>query len=252
MLLKLDSSTTTQKSHNFNIEYSNLALEKDAMYQIGLVKASIWYSFSNIRASFGNNTIEYSRDGGANWETAITFVDGIYSVDAINSYIHSILLQRNHYTVVDGVNTFHIVVKANYTTLKVDIELSNSYQLRFGNSKINELLGFDNSQSVLTATTSGNNLANITRDVNSLHIHCSIATGSYENSATSDLIYSFVPNVTPGSLMDISPNKVLYVPINTSNNIYNIRMSVTDQLNREVDLNGEKTTYLLELRKVKA
>ena len=49
--------------------------------------------------------------------------------------------------------------------------------------------------------------------------------------------------------MDVFPNHILYLPINTSNQIQSIRMNITDQLNREVNLQNEATTYLLHLRK---
>lgn len=247
MLIKLDSSTSNQPSHNFTVNFTNLELEKNATYEIGLVRASVWYSFHNISSEFNNNTLEYSHNGGTNWNT-ITFSNGIYSVDAINQYVQAKLLQNNHYNTVNGINTYDITIAPNYTTLKVDIILTNNFQVRF-NSNIKDLLGFDSSQITITSSSSGNNPANITRSVNSLHIHCSIATGSYENASTSDLIYSFVPQVSPGSLMDVFPNHILYLPINTSNQIQSIRMNITDQLNREVNLQNEATTYLLHLRK---
>ena len=235
--------------HNFKIDFTNLSLERNTEYEVGLVKASIWYSFHNISTSFSNNTIQYSHDNGATF-TTITFPNGLYSIDAINQYVQAQMLANGHVPTVNGALQYNITITPNYSTLKVDVTLTNNYQLKF-NSDVNELLGFDNTQQTVTSTTSGNNVANITRSVNSLSIKCSIATGSWENSTTSDVIYTFVYNVTPGSLQEVFPNQILYVPINTYNEIHNIRMRITDQLGREVDLNNEPTTFLLHLRKQK-
>ena len=158
------------------------------------------------------------------------------------------MLANGDVPTVNGAPQYNIIVAPNYSTLKVDITAKNNYQLKF-NSSMNELLGFDNSQRTVSTTTSGNNVANITRSVNSLSIKCSIATGSFENATTSDVIYTFIFNVGPGSLQEIAPNQILYVPINTYNEIQSIRMRLTDQLGRPVDLNNEPTTYLLHLRK---
>jgi len=247
MLIKLDSETANQSSHNFQVDFSNFSLEKNTQYEIGLVKASVCYAFHNVSTAFSNNTVQYSTNGGTSF-TTITFPNGLYSIDAINQFIQAQMLANGDVPTVNGAPQYNIIVAPNYSTLKVDITVKNNYQLKF-NSSMYELLGFDNSQRTVSTTTSGNNVANITRSVNSLSIKCSIATGSFENATTSDVIYTFIFNVGPGSLQEIAPNQILYVPINTYNEIQSIRMRLTDQLGRPVDLNNEPTTYLLHLRK---
>ena len=113
---------------------------------------------------------------------------------------------------VNGAPQYNITIAPNYSTLKVDISVKNNYQFKF-NSAMNELLGFDNTQLTVKATTSGNNVANITRSGNSLSIKCSIATGTFENATTSDVIYTIIFNVGPGSLQEIAPNQILYVQL---------------------------------------
>lgn len=247
MLINLESSGQS-KTHNFEIEFNNFQLKRDKEYEIGLIQSSLWYSWYNVRSSFSNNQIRYSPDGGSTFYN-VNFDDGIYSVSAINDKLHSVMKANNHFTIVAGVDTFNISITPNYTTGKVNVEVSNSYQLDFTTSLLRELLGFN---SIIVSTTQeGNNLANITRDVNQIQIHCSIVNGSYSNSSSSDIIYAFVPSSSPSSLIDIQPTFPVYLPINTRNNIQRIRMSITDQRNREIDLNGEQTSYLLELKEKK-
>jgi hypothetical protein len=246
MLIKLDSSNQTQPSHDFSIRFANFVLSRKKEYQIALRRASIWYSFFNLAQSFGNNTLEYSHDGGTTW-TTITIDDGIYGISDLQTAIQNALRANNHYQVVAGADVFDIKIVGNLSTLKVDITLTNNFQIRFGSgTKFNELLGWNTG--TYMASGSGQNPANITRSVNSLLIHCSLATGNFENGTSSDLLYSFVPAQNPGTLIDVNPQgSPIYLPINTDQNIQSIRMYLTDQLGRPIDLNGENTTYLLEL-----
>ena len=55
------------------------------------------YSWYNIRSSYKNNTIKYSNDRGANWNT-VTFKDGMYSYTDINDYLHQYMEKQNHHT----------------------------------------------------------------------------------------------------------------------------------------------------------
>ncbi len=77
-------------------------------------------------------------------------------------------------------------------------------------------------------------------------IHCSIVGGTYENTFESDVIYSFVPNVAPGSILDIQPFHPIYLPLEEIT-IRKIRMRVTDQNDRYIDLNGQNLDYLLNI-----
>src|SRR5438309_2087383 len=75
--------------------------------------------------------------------------------------------------------------------------------------------------------------ADITRGVDPILIDCSIVGGSNENSFESDVIYSFVPNVSPGSILDIQPFHPIYLPLK-ENIIRKIRMRITDQNDRPI------------------
>ena len=248
MLINLESSSTSQTSHNFVVNFSSFELEPDTEYEIGLIQSSIWYSWYNISSAFGNNQLRYSPDGGANFYN-VNFDDGIYSVSAINQKLQSVMKANNHYSVVNGIDTFNISITPNYTSGKVSVEVSNNYQLDFTTSTLRDLLGF--TSLVVSTTQEGPYLADITRGVNQIQIHCSLAEGSYSNSEASDILYAFVPNSSPSTLINIQPTFPVYVPINTRNNIQSIRMRITDQQQRILDLNGEQVSYLMELRKRK-
>jgi hypothetical protein len=60
--------------------------------------------------------------------------------------------------------------------------------------------------------------------------------------------YSFVLETPPGSLLTINPNRPIYLPVREKKFIQTIRMQITDQENRLLDLNDEPVTYMLQLR----
>ena len=84
------------ESHDFTKRFNTpLSLSNDLKHEMAVKTINMTYSWYNIRQSYGNNQIKYSHDKGANWET-ITFVDGMYSYDEINIYIHEYMRKAGH------------------------------------------------------------------------------------------------------------------------------------------------------------
>jgi hypothetical protein len=252
-LLKFDSSVTTQTSHDFTVNYNNFILDREADYEIALVKANIWYSYYNIAEAHGNNKFRYHN--GTVWRNQVIIPDGVYSVDQINDIIQGNMYAHGDYT-SGSPDSYDINLYPNYSTLKLDIVLTNNYQLDLQDSQstLNALLGFSSSipaSNGLEITVTGDRTVDITRGVNSLSIHCSLVQGSYENEVASDVIYSFSPDKSPGELLNIDVNQRIYLPIRDKGQITSIRFRLTDQKDRPVDLNNEDCVYLCELRKIK-
>ena len=148
MLINLESSGKP-KTHNFVVDFNNFELDQDSDYEVGLIQASLWYSWYNISSAFGNNQLRYSPNSGTNLYD-VDFDDGIYSVDAIEAKLHSVMKANNNYSVVNGIDTFNISIVPNYTSGKVRVEVSNNYQLDFTTSTLRDLLGFT---SLVVSTT---------------------------------------------------------------------------------------------------
>ena len=248
VLVKMDSSLTTEQGEDFEITFDNFELNKERTYEIALLKASIWYSYHNISSEFGNNQLRYRTSSSASWNN-VNFDDGIYGVLDINTKLQSVMKTNGDFSVVSGVDNFNITISPNYQTLRVLVSVSGGYELDFTTSKLRELLGF--TSIVVSSTQQGANAADITRGVNSLVLKNSLVKNSYDNGASSNIIYSFVPNVSPGALMDITPNNPVYLDINETNNITRIRFQLQDNQNRIVKLNGEHVFLLFDIREKK-
>ena len=76
------------------------------------------YSLHNINLEYQNKTIKYSTNNGKSWET-VTFVDGMYSYNHINNYLHQFLDKKNHKT---G-NNYHINISFVLSTYRVLVEI---------------------------------------------------------------------------------------------------------------------------------
>lgn len=253
ILLILDSSSlSVSDTGDFNVQYQPPIKLSDSLdqeqWELALIKANLWYSWYNISASKGNNTFRYNN--GVSWSGTITIPDGQYTIGQINSYLHDVMKANGDYTVVSGVDTFDIEIEPNYSTLRVKLTFTNSYQLDLSLSDLYLLLGGEST----TYSTDGDlpNVANINDGINNLAIHCNIISGlrTYENAKRSDVIYTFVPDSVPGTNIDVNPVNKIYLPINVRNNqIENVNMRITDNSGNPIDFNGEPVSYLLHARR---
>ena len=243
-ILHLDSEADGlrfgSKPEDFTLENLNLNLDSNKRYEIALLSASIWYSWFNISNTQYNNAVwRYSVDIGVTWIEHV-IPDGLYGIDSLNEYFINTIT-------ADGNNPDFFKLEANYSTFRCIFTLNAGYQVDLTRSRLNELLGF-NSQ-VLTATKQGEKNVNITNNINSISIHCSVvdSNSSFLNNQPTDAIYSFMPRSGPSTLLDVRPLHLTYLPI-TTKNLTSIRMSVTNQLNEIINLNGEHTSFVLHIR----
>ena len=112
--------------------------------------------------------------------------------------------------------------------------------------KVGELIGFDK----LTpyTVTSSEKLTNITRSVDAIQIRCSI-TSSNVNGYMSDVIYQFSTQDLINSYpFTKKPTDIgeLYGICNTTD-ISNIRIRITDQLGRLINLNNQEVALTLSI-----
>ena len=252
ILLQLSNSgATNYPSDDFTINGMSVDISDNGQggsYYIGLVRLLFWYSYYNISTEFQNNTLKYTSDGGLSWKT-VTYPNGQYTISQINDTLHTAMKSNgDYYYNIQNIESYHINIIPNYSTLKVRVELSDpNFRVDFTSGDLNLLLGFE--KIIVTTTQEGYKVANINRDINSLAIKCSIAQGSYNNQISDNILYTFVPSGSPGTNLDIVPNEILYLPIQNTKMITSIRISLVDQLNRRINLQGEPLSVLLSIKK---
>ena len=237
--LFFDSKQGSGSSQNFTVHYTPpIQLDQTKRYAIGLVSADLWYSWYNVNTE--NNRLKYYN--GTIWKY-IKLQPGVYNITDINTEFKRLIDS-------DGDQSVNILIAPNYSTLKCRIILSGNYQIDFTqHNSINTVLGFESRILAQDGTYDGLYNVNIT-DINSLLIRCSVINDSYINGSSSDCIFNFSPNVPPGSLIQVRPFAILYLAINTSYNISEITMRITDQSDKEVNLNDERVTYFLLIKQI--
>lgn len=249
--LKLDSHSVASPdtTSNFAVRFgSPLKLPGDKRdWEFAVIHTSLWYNFYNVSAAIGNNVLNYSHNSGGNW-TTVTFPDGLYNISDLNSYLQQQIENNGH-----TVNKLRLL--ANYSLLKVQvyIETASNFQidLQSSVSSFHSFLGFNSGIYTTAGYTTAQSIANITNNINTLEIHCSLVDQefTFENGKKSDIVFTMSPNEPTGSLMIRAPTNPIYLPVNT-NYIESIRVKITDDQNNVISFNGEQTSFVFHIRKV--
>jgi hypothetical protein len=249
-LLNLDSSNLQagqNKTDDFIVQFTN-ELFLPGNWEVALIKSNTWYSWYNISSSKNNNTLRYFN--GTLYRPNIIIPNGQYTIEQLNDELHIIMKLNGDYTLFGSTEVYDINFIPNYATGKVRIEITNNYRLDLQLSDLNILLGFDKIE--VLSTQEGTKLANINDFINSLFIRTDILdpSVSYNNSFGSDILYTFIPDSIPGTNINVEPNLPIYLPIRTLSNykVKSIRLYLTDNINRRVDLNGEPFSVLLHFK----
>jgi len=237
-----DDKKSNEKTDNFSINFSP-PVPLSGNWEIALESCSMWYSYYNISTDYNNNTFRYYNSSV--WKN-ITITNGLYTIEDLNTFLQAAMKANGDYT-AGSPDVYYIEITPNYNTFKLRITVSNSYQVDLTVGTLYQLFGFD--PIVVSTTQEGANNVNITNGVNRIMLHVDCVTGSYKGQSSSDIIYSFTADGSPSSLLTIKPNRLLFLPINKSGNLDVIRVYITDQLNRRVNLNGEELSVVLFLRK---
>ena len=221
---------------DFNIKFNpSLKLDPEKKHKLALDRASMTYSWYNIRSDYDNHKIKYTNDGST-WHT-ITFTNGMYSYSDINDYIHQYMSQKSHHsTDSNGVKTYSINLTFILSTYRVLVSIAGSYQLDLRGTNFGDLFGFE--KKLITKTEYGTKLPNITNSIDSLNINTTAITNSIVNGVNTNTI-AVIPsdNLTRSFPFTFEPRRLLYCDLSSSK-IDEMRIYITDSLGRPVNLNG--------------
>ena len=233
---------TSSRTHDFKIKLqTTLKLDQNMKHEIAVHTVMMTYSWHNISDKYNNNKIKYSHDGGSNWET-ITFVNGMYSYEDINDYIHQYMVDQGH-TEKDKYPINILFILSSY---RIVIELDDDYQLDLRNTEFSDLLGFD--KKIITQEEYSARLPNITNSIDKINLHSNIITNSIL-SGNSDNLLAVIPvdNLTRSYSFKSEPRRLLFNDVSKIN-IDEMRFHITDALGRPIDLNGIDWFMTLILR----
>lgn len=215
--------------------YPPIKLKRDTTNEIALLNIDMYHSVPNIDESKNKFIYEYN---GESFE--IIFPTGAYEIQAINEYIQERLVKHDNEAIFS--------IEANEMTLKCVINVKKpNVKIYFNhNQSLNKLLGFKKDIIEGVGKHEGENIVDIL-SVNSILVNCDIVEGSYLDGLQKPILYSFFPDVPPGFKINEKPNTVVYLPI-TIPTINSIRIWLTDQDHKPLNLRGEKITIRLHLK----
>ena len=142
----------------------------------------------------------------------MTYVDGMYSYQDLNDYLHQYMDKKPHKT---G-NTYHINLAFVLSTYRVVIEVDNNYQLDLRNTEFGELIGFD--KKIITQPQYGSKLPNITGSIDVIYANTDSISDSIVDGQNSNTV-SVIPtdNLTRSYPFTYEQKRVLYNPVSSFN-----------------------------------
>ena len=165
---------------------------------IALSNLSIYYTWKNIKSSYNNNKFKIWT---STWNDKFELPDGLYSVSNIQDYFEYILKKHGENT--DKPSGQIYVNKIEYT---VTFKIKNGYSLELSTLETMKLLG--SSENKTTKDKDGENVPHL-EITGVILVHCNIVNNDYQQN--SRVLYTFFPNKSFGSLLEISPTNHIFL-----------------------------------------
>ncbi len=231
---------------DFTITHNSIILEPSKKYEAAFLSLEAYNSFPNITKG-KNNIFKYSNDNGTSWKV-LELDTGSYEVETLSDEIQRLMVINGDYNVANS--EFYITILPNKIKLssivnithpnyKVDFTVPKSFASLLGFKKLVINAGYNESTNIVDIMTT-----------NSILVNVDIIAGSYVNGNPLPVIYSFSPNVSPGYKIVERPSpELIYYPI-SRNDISIMRVWLTNQDNKPVDLRGEVLTVRIVVKEV--
>ena len=182
---------------------------------IALSNLSIYYTWRNIKSSHNNNKFKIS---APTWNDKFELPDGSYSISDIQDYFEYILKKHG-----ESVDNPSVQIYVNKIENRVTFKIKNGYSLELLTSETMKLLG--STANKITKGKNGENVPHL-EITEVVLVHCNIVNNDYQQD--SRVLYTFVPNKSFGSLLEISPTNHIF--LKTFNSEYDeIIVWFTDQ-----------------------
>ena len=188
---------------------------------VALSNLSIYYMWKIIKSSYNNNKFKIS---APTWNEEFELPDGSYSISDIQDYFECIL--KKHNKSVDNPSIRMYINKIeNRTTFKI----KSGYYLERLIPETMKLLG--STESKITKDKNGENVPHL-EVVELVLVHCSLVNNDYQQDLI--ILFTFVPNKSSGSLLEISPRNHVSLEIFNSE-FQEVKIWFTDQTGKPLE-----------------
>ena len=145
-----------------------------------------------MKSSYNNNKFKIS---APTWTEKFELPDGSYSVSDIQDYFEYVLKKRR-----ESVNNPSIRMYINRIENIITFKIKHGYYLELLTPETMKLLG--STESKITKDKNSENVPHL-EIVELVLVHCNLVNNDHQQD--SRVLYTFVPNKTFGSLLEISP-----------------------------------------------
>ena len=165
---------------------------------VALSNLSIYYMWKNVKSSYNNNKFKISAPTSSE---EFELPDGSYSISDIQDYFEYILKKHS-----ESVDNPSIRMYINRIENRITFEIKNGYYLELLMSETMKLLG--STESKITKDKNGENVPHL-EVVELVLVHCNLVNNDYQQD--SRILFTFVPNKSFGSLLEISPTNQVFL-----------------------------------------
>ena len=159
---------------------------------VALSNLSIYYTWKNIKSSYNNNKFKISAPTGSE---EFELPDRSYSVSNIQDYFEYILKEHS-----ESVDNPSIRIYVNKVENRIMFKIKSGYYLELLTPEKMKML--ESTVSKIPKDKSGENVPHL-EIVELVLVHCNLVNNDYQQ--ISRILYTFVPNKTFGSLLEILP-----------------------------------------------
>ena len=199
-------NSKTSKPHVLKLKFASKLDLRLGEKVIALSNVSIYYTWRNIKSSYNNNKFKISTP---TWNGEFRLPDGSYSVSDIQDYSKYILKKHGENT-----NEPSVQIYVNKIENRITFKIKDGYSLELLTPEIMKLLG--SFESKITEDKNGENVPHL-EITKTVLVHCNIVNNNYQQD--SRVLYTFVPNKSFGSLLEIYSTNHVFVK--TFNSEYN-------------------------------
>ena len=161
---------------------------------------SIYYTWKNIKDTYNNNKFKIS---APTWNEEFELLDGSYSVSEIQDYFEYFLKKHG-----EDIDKPSVMIHVNKIENRITFRIKNGYSLELMTKETIKLLR--STENKITKDRNGENLPHFEiREV--VLVYCNIVNDDYQQDLR--VLYTFVPNKSFGSLLEISPANHIFFKI---------------------------------------
>ena len=198
---------------------------------VALSNLSIYYMWKNVKSSYNNNKFKIS---DPTWSEEFELPDGSYSVSDIQDYFEYMLKKHS-----ESVDNPSIRMYINRIENRITFKIKNGYCLELLTPETMKLLG--STERKITKDKNSENIPHL-EVVELVLSHCNLNNNDYQQD--SRILYTFVPNKTFGSLLEILPTNQVFLKTFNSE-FHEVKIWFTDQTNKPLELEDKININLI-------